>query len=385
MTRYIIALSELGLNNTNLISLLIQHPCDIVNMFENKNQNLFEKYLDLLPYYDLFSDSAAVASSLSKADDILAKNKKLGIKTSYLTASSYPKEIALLSNPPAILYYKGGEFADISSKSIACVGTRKPTKLSYNAVNYLIPQWVHEDCSIISGLACGVDKLSHQSCISAGGKTIAVLAHGLDTIYPKENAALAKRILETGGILMSEYPVGTTPDRFRFVNRNRLIVGLSKVVVIYECDEKSGTMHNIEYAKKQKKPIFCPSIEIVVDKIQTGTKKLIDEGTASIIQQGRDIIGVLSALNSSITKPRLNNIEIKLNYLHTLLSILNAPIVLESTLKTLNINIPTNQDVYSTLVYMIKNNLINIDQLLNLLVENNISSINNTLIFNDSY
>lgn len=210
-------------------------------MFENKNQNLFEKYLDLLPYYDLFSDSAAVASSLSKADDILAKNKKLGIKTTYLTASSYPKEIALLSNPPAILYYKGGEFADISSKSIACVGTRKPTKLSYNAVNYLIPQWVHEDCSIISGLACGVDKLSHQSCISAGGKTIAVLAHGLDTIYPKENAALAKRILETGGILMSEYPVGTTPDRFRFVNRNRLIVGLSKVVVIYECDEKSGT------------------------------------------------------------------------------------------------------------------------------------------------
>ena len=103
MTRYIIALSELGLNNTNLISLLIQHPCDIVNMFENKNQNLFEKYLDLLPYYDLFSDSAAVASSLSKADDILAKNKKLGIKTTYLTASSYPKEIALLSNPPAIL------------------------------------------------------------------------------------------------------------------------------------------------------------------------------------------------------------------------------------------------------------------------------------------
>ena len=184
---------------------------------------------------------------------------------------------------------------------------------------------------------------------------------------------------------MSEYPVGTTPDRFRFVNRNRLIVGLSKVVVIYECDEKSGTMHNIEYAKKQKKPIFCPSIETVVDKIQTGTKKLIDEGTASVIQQGRDIIGVLSALNSSITKPRLNNIEIKLNYLHTLLSILNAPIVLESTLKTLNINIPTNQDVYSTLVYMIENNLINIDQLLNLLVENNISSINNTLIFNDSY
>lgn len=80
MTRYIIALSELGLNNANLISLLIQHPCDIVNMFENKNQNLFEKYLDLLPYYDLFSDSAAVASSYLRQTTFLPKIKNLELK-----------------------------------------------------------------------------------------------------------------------------------------------------------------------------------------------------------------------------------------------------------------------------------------------------------------
>ena len=261
MTRYIIALSELGLKNNNLISLLREHSYDIVDMFENKNQSIFEKNLDLMPLHDIFSDSSAVDLALSKADYILTRNKELGIKTTYFTASSYPKELALISNPPAIIYYKGAEFSDISLKTIACVGTRKPTRLSYNAVNYLVPQWVHEDCSIISGLACGVDKLSHQACISANGKTVAVLAHGLDTIYPKENTALAERILETGGILMSEYAVGTKPDKFRFVNRNRLIVGLSKVIVIYECDEKGGTMHNVEHARRQKKPILSPQSE----------------------------------------------------------------------------------------------------------------------------
>ena len=209
------------------------------------------------------------------------------------------------------------------------------------------------------------------------------MAHGLDTIYPKENSALAERILESGGILMSEYAVGTKPDRFRFVNRNRLIVGLSKVVVIYECDEKGGTMHNVEHAGRQKKPIFCPAIGEVVEDVQTGTKKLIDEGTASVIQQGRDIAGVLDALGSQITKPRLNNTAIKLNYLHAVLSILNDPAVLEATLKTLNINFPATQDIYTTLVHMVNDNSLDIDKILNLLVENNIASINKTLILND--
>ena len=74
--------------------------------------------------------------------------------------------------------------------------------------------------------------------------------------------------------------------------------------MIYECDEKGGTMHNVVHAGRQKKPIFCPAIGEVVENIQTGTKKLIDEGTASVIQQGRDIAGVLDALGSQITKPR---------------------------------------------------------------------------------
>ena len=379
MTRYVIALSELGIKNNNLISLLLEHSLEIEDMFD-ESRHVFDNNLDLMIYFDMFNNEAKVSEALSKADTILYRNKELGVKTTYYTASTYPIELAKIDNPPAIIYYKGAEFSD---KTIACVGTRKPTRLSYNAANYLIPQWVKEDCSIISGLACGVDKISHQACITAGGKTIAVLAHGLDMIYPKENLSLADRILESGGILMSEYPVGTKVDKFRFVNRNRLIVGMSRAVVIYECDAQGGTVHNVEHAIKQHKPIFCPALGEEITEIQTGTKQLIDEKIATVIKHGRDISGVLEAVGTSITKDRMSNLQIKLNYLHSLLSIIHKPIVLEATIRDMNLNIPISNDMYTTLVDLFYKKHINIDNLILSLVENNIACINKTLTFND--
>lgn len=383
MTKHVIALSELGLKNDKLISLLKEHSSEIMDMFTSNSTDVFESHLDLMALRDIFSNTEAVKLALSKADDILSRNNELEIKTTYFTAPTYPRGLALIDNPPAILYYKGAEFFEIPENSIACVGTRIPTRLSYNAINYLVPQWVHENCSIISGLACGVDKLSHQACISAGGKTVAVLAHGLDTIYPKENAALADRILKSGGILMSEYPVGTKPDKFRFVNRNRLIVGLSKAVVIYECDEKGGTMHNAEFAAKQNKPLFCPSVGTEIVEVQTGTKKLIDEKIATVIKHGRDIANIIEAVGSHITQPQLSNIEIKRNYLHSVLSIITSPIVLEATLHDLDLDIPISQNIYNTFIDLVNDNLLEIDNLLTLLVENNIACINKTLNLND--
>lgn len=381
MIRYVIALSELGLKNNNLISLLQSYSSDIEKMFTDSL--VFEGRLELMAYQEYFSNNDLVSEALLKADTILEKNKEFNIKVTFYTDKNYPKELAKIDNPPAIIYYKGAEFSEISEHAIACVGTRKPTKLSYNAVNYLVPQWVNNNCSIISGLACGVDKLSHQSCISSGGKTVAVLAHGLDTIYPKENKALADRILSNGGILMSEYPVGTKPDKFRFVNRNRLIVGMSKAVVIYECDAKGGTMHNVEYATQQKKPIFCPDVGDEVIDIQTGTKKLIDEHIATVIKQGRDIKGVLDAVGVKNVNIGMRNIDIKKIFLHSVLSILNSETVLDATIQELKLPIQKNSSFYENAVKLIDSNSIDIDMLLNSLVFNNIASINKTLQFND--
>lgn len=372
MTRYIIALSELGIKNNNLISLLQSFPLAIGKMFTD--DFLFESSFELIIYKEYFSNKDLVNKALFEADMILEKNKELNIKTTFYTDKNYPKELAKIDDPPAIIYYKGEEFSRISEYAIACVGTRKPTKFSYNAVNYLVPQWVNNNCSIISGLACGVDKLSHQSCISSGGKTIAVLAHGLDMVYPKENRILANRILSNGGTLMSEYPVGKKADKFRFVNRNRLIVGMSRAVVIYECDEKSGTMHNAQFALQQKKPIFCPDIGDKISEFQTGTKKLIDEHVATVIKQGRDIKGVLAAVGIKNAKIGMRNIDIKKIFLHAVLSVLNSKTVLKETIQELELPVHTDDSFYEDTIKLIDDNKVNIDTILNALIINNIES-----------
>ncbi len=381
MIRYIIALKELGINNSNLITLLESYSSDIKKMFID--DSIFETSLEFMACQEYFSNQKDVKKSLVKADQILEKSKKLGIKITYYTDKNYPKELSQIANPPVIIYYKGANFCEISENSIACVGTRKPTKLSYNAINYLVPQWVNNGCSIISGLACGVDKLSHQSCISAGGKTIAVLAHGLDTIYPKENRDLANRILLNGGILMSEYPVGTKVDKFRFVNRNRIIVGMSKAIVIYECDAKGGTMHNVEFACQQDKTIFCPKLGNEILDIQTGTKKLIDEHIATVIDQGRDIRKVLDVVGVKNINSKMTNIEIKKIYLHAVLAILNSEEVIEVSIKELGLSIQNDSLFYEKIMKLINDNVVDIDILLNSLILNNVASINKTLQFND--
>ena len=151
MIRYVIALSELGIKNSDLIFLLQNYFSDIVEMFTDSL--VFESRLELMAYGEYFSNKDLVDQALLKADTILEKNKELDIKTTFYTQKNYPKELAKIDNPPAIIYYKGAEFFEISEYAIACVGTRKPTKFSYNAVNYLVPQWVSNNCSIISGLA----------------------------------------------------------------------------------------------------------------------------------------------------------------------------------------------------------------------------------------
>lgn len=239
------------------------------------------------------------------------------------------------------------------------------------------------DCSIISGLACGVDKLAHQACISAGGKTVAVLAHGLDIIYPKENKTLAERILKSGGILMSEYPVGTKADRFRFVNRNRIIVGMSRAVIIYECDEKGGMMHNVEFASKQNKPIFCPEVGEGIIDVRTGTKKLIDEHIATVIKEGRDIKGVLTAVGVKTVKAEMKNTDIKKNFLHAVLAILHNKMILEATIQELKLPFKNDNSFYKNAIKLIDSGEFDINELLDSLILNNIASINKTLKFED--
>ena len=138
-----------------------------------------------------------------------------------------------------------------------------------------------EGLSIISGLAKGIDSLAHIGAIYAKGKTIAVLAHGLDMIYPKENEIIAKKIIEYGGCLISEYPTGTKPERLNFPARNRIISGLSLGVVVVEAKEKSGSLITADFALEQGREVFAVPGNITM-KTSYGTNELIKQGAIPV-------------------------------------------------------------------------------------------------------
>lgn len=319
MERYYIALTELGISNEVLLRIITKYNSDLVISLFHGNTDIFLTSMELLPFKDKFTSQDMVTEALSRADEIIEINKKNKIYTATYSRENYPKNLMRIIDPPAIIYYKGANPNDGFDKAIACIGTRKPTHFGFNAINYLIPQWVNEGFAIISGLATGVDRLSHIACLTNGGKTIAVLAHGLDKVSPVTNRKLAADILSNGGTLLSEYPVGTNAQSYRFINRNRLIVGLSRVTVAMECEEKSGSMHSIVFARKQNCPIFCPDPGKQVEETRSGLKYILDNQIGIKIKSGTDYKGAIQAAGYSINKPQLKTSYIKEQYLKTLL------------------------------------------------------------------
>jgi len=155
---------------------------------------------------------------------------------------------------------------------IAIIGTRNPTKNSATIANQIAKLIISKSIStIVSGLAKGIDTAAHEGCLDQGGHTIAVVGHGLDTIYPKENRELAKKIIKQGGAIVSEYPFGLKAERFRLIERDRIQALLSQMIILIESDEKGGSMHTIEAAKKMNKTIWC------LDIPASGNQKVIKE------------------------------------------------------------------------------------------------------------
>lgn len=320
MERYFIALQQLGAKNELLLKIITEYePTFINNLFE-ENSDIFLTNIEWLSCKSLFEDREKVNAALAKADEILKINAELEIHTALYYTINYPKNLMRIDNPPAIIYYKGANPNEGFDKAIASIGTRKPTRFGFNAINYLIPQWVNEGFAIISGLALGVDRLSHIACLAEDGKTIAVLAHGLDKIYPASNKKLAEQILLCGGTLLSEYPVGTEPTKFRFVRRNRLIVGLSKVTVAMECEETGGSMRSVRFAQKQNCPIFCPSPGKYPTEAQSGLKYILENKIGQEITGGTDYEKVILAAGYEIEKPRMEISYIKQQYLRALIT-----------------------------------------------------------------
>lgn len=190
--------------------------------------------------------------------------------------SQFPRTLRSIPNAPIILFYKGNYDAVLNENSIAIVGSRKAKeeglKLSYDMGKC----FGREGYTVVSGLAIGCDEYAHKGCLDAKGKTVAVLPGGLDSIYPIKNRELAEDIVNNGGCLISEYPVGISSFKNNFIERDRIQSGLSSATLVIEAELSSGTMHTVEFARNQERIIACCNVKA------SGNKKLIEENCISL-------------------------------------------------------------------------------------------------------
>jgi DNA processing protein len=192
----------------------------------------------------------------------------------------YPPLLAAIFDPPEKLWYLG-VLPDPEKPAVAVVGTRRPSPAGRAQAYALGKGFAKAGITVVSGLALGIDAMAHRGCLDGGGVTVAVLGSGLDTIYPVSNRELARRILLSGGALLSEYPPGTKPHKWNFPRRNRIISGMCRGTVIVEAPEKSGALHTASFALEQGRDLWAGKAGVLSAK-GAGTKKLSEDGCGVI-------------------------------------------------------------------------------------------------------
>lgn len=201
----------------------------------------------------------------------------------------YPDGLRELKWPPPALFCEG-DISLLSARSIAVVGTRRMSEYGKVVTEKFVTDLVGLGWCIVSGLARGVDRVTHESCLRAGGKTIAVLAHGLDMTYPPEHAHLRQEIVAQGGLILSEHAWGEALTRQRLALRNRIVVGLSQCVLVTESPRSSGTKITVGWAADQGKDVYVVPGP-VTDPTYDGSAELMREGCIAVTSV-QDIMSV---------------------------------------------------------------------------------------------
>lgn len=209
-----------------------------------------------------------------KSKNLIKQLENSDIKLINYLDEKYPKSFLKINDPPVLLFYIG-DISIASKPCITIVGTRKPSDKG-KEIAYNISSKLCKDNIIVSGLAEGVDTEVHKAVVDNKLKTIAVLAHGLDMIFPQSNSELSKKIIDNGGLLISEYELGQSFSRYTFVARDRLQSALSEKVIIIETNLDGGTMHTAKKAFEYNKEVFV--FKSNTNQIPLGNLKLLELG-----------------------------------------------------------------------------------------------------------
>lgn len=193
-----------------------------------------------------------------------------------LSDYNYLRDLPHIPDPPKKLFIRG-KLPAKRVKTVAIVGTRKPSAYGREIATKIASECAKNGIVVVSGLALGIDSIAHRAAIDSGGKTIAVLANGVDKIYPCSHEDLGQKILQTNGAILSEYPNNTPARPWQFLARNRIVSGLADAVVIIEAASRSGTLSTANHALDQGKEIFAVPGNIT-SPLSAGCNQLIKNG-----------------------------------------------------------------------------------------------------------
>jgi len=230
-------------------------------------------------------------NNFSKAEEEIKFVEQYRIKPLFITDKDYPQRFLNCYDPPTILFFKGA--ADLNaSKTIGIVGTRKSSDYGKEITENLVNDLATINPVIISGLAFGIDSIAHKACIKNNMATVGALGHGLDTVYPGENAGLAKDMIKHGGGLITEFFSNTKPDKQNFPKRNRIVAGLCDATIIVETDIKGGSMITAELANGYNRDVFAVPGR-TTDKKSSGCNYLIRNNKAVLLTAVQELIELM--------------------------------------------------------------------------------------------
>ena len=259
----------------------------ILNEFENLDEFFSQATRIRIPGVrpnDL-SDHA-IRSYLIRAKDEINYNERLGINTLNIQNQDYPNRLRNCEDAPLVIFTRGN--LDLNTRRIVgIVGTRKASPYGMRICEELISELETHKCDLVSGLAIGIDSGAHRAAQGKNIQNIGVVAHGLDRLYPSSNRALAKSMEERGG-LITDFTIGTRPEKMNFPKRNRLIAGLIDALIVVEAAEKGGALITADLASSYGRDVFAIPGRIG-DPVSIGCNNLIRYNKAAVISKASDI------------------------------------------------------------------------------------------------
>lgn len=229
--------------------------------------------------------------------------QKHDIQVLFLNDEKYPKRLLNCYDPPTVLFHKGAANLN-AGRIINIIGTRNQTDYGRAVVEKLIEYLAAHNVLVVSGMAFGVDTQAHKACIKNNVPTVAVLAHGLDSLYPAENAKLARQMLAQEGGLLTEFWSETKPDKHNFPTRNRVVAGLCDATVVIETDIKGGSMITAELAIGYNRDVFAFPGK-VTDPKSRGCNDLIRRNKAGLVTSGEELLEAMNWMPQPEKKPKI--------------------------------------------------------------------------------